>query len=242
MHRKILVLAAATFALAACSAAPSSTPPAATPSVSAQAAGYTVLHPGVRWDPCAGPIRYRINFDETPADPSALTEVIAAAVAQVAQATGLEFRYDGTTDAIPQNNARRAGVPTDTDLVFSFASADTSDILASAVDGTVGVGGNIQQITTVDGVKQPVRYIAGYVVMNAPLMTAEALEPTMEPGQLGVTLMHELAHVIGLDHVNADGQMMSATYDPSTPARWGKDDLAGLRALGVDAGCISTTR
>ncbi|MGJ9411746.1 matrixin family metalloprotease [Aeromicrobium sp. CF4.19] len=42
-------------------------------------------------------------------------------------------------------------------------------------------------------------------------------------------LLHELAHLVGLDHVDDTDELM---YPTSGPLEWGPGDLAGLEALG----------
>jgi hypothetical protein len=56
-----------------------------------------------------------------------------------------------------------------------------------------------------------------------------------------VLRLHELGHVVGLDHP-ADGHQItsSGVYDP--PLRYQKGDLAGLALLGRNAGCTPLTR
>lgn len=48
-------------------------------------------------------------------------------------------------------------------------------------------------------------------------------------------LMHELGHVMGLDHVRTPTQVMY--HRVSTRTHWGAGDLAGLRSLGRPAEC-----
>ena len=56
---------------------------------------------------------------------------------------------------------------------------------------------------------------------------------------VGAVLMHELGHLVGLDHVADRSQMMFATVT-GKPAAWADGDLAGLRQVGRTAGCLKT--
>lgn len=52
----------------------------------------------------------------------------------------------------------------------------------------------------------------------------------------GMVLMHEVGHVVGLDHYGDRRQIMhpSATLPAAV---WGAGDLAGLRRIGKVGGC-----
>jgi hypothetical protein len=58
----------------------------------------------------------------------------------------------------------------------------------------------------------------------------------------GRVILHELAHITGLGHVRDPAQLMyPETSDHTTrPARFDTGDLAGLRFLGKEAGCLTT--
>jgi predicted Zn-dependent protease len=51
-------------------------------------------------------------------------------------------------------------------------------------------------------------------------------------------LMHELGHVIGLDHVSDQSQIMYQTVTTKQSV-FGAGDLAGLQLLGRPAGCLA---
>ena len=65
-------------------------------------------------------------------------------------------------------------------------------------------------------------------------------------GPEGVTwgriILHELAHVIGLGHTRDKGAIMypESAEQTSRPAEYREPDLAGLRYLGRQAGCLTT--
>ena len=51
--------------------------------------------------------------------------------------------------------------------------------------------------------------------------------------------MHELGHVMGLDHVSSLGtQVMEPVMRNDRPAVWGLGDRAGLAKLGLKSGCL----
>ncbi len=54
-------------------------------------------------------------------------------------------------------------------------------------------------------------------------------------GSRGTTLLHELAHAVGLDHVEDPAQIMHPV-EAGQPAEYAPGDLAGLRRVGAAAG------
>ena len=54
----------------------------------------------------------------------------------------------------------------------------------------------------------------------------------------GPVLLHELAHAVGLDHVNDTTQLMNAFASASGPTTYGAGDLTGLWQVGAAAGCF----
>lgn len=183
------------------------------------AASWTPLRGGkarpARWNPCE-PITYFVNPRQMPA--SGLAD-LREALRRISLASGLTFRYGGRENAIPTRQYRvsRRGI-----LVAWASPAQTQGLLpgeAVAAAASVVRGRQVR---------------AGVVVVNTDYVP----EPGFGAGSpLGLVLMHELGHVIGLDHVNDGWSLMHPTADLPA-AVWGAGDLAGLRALGRPAGCF----
>ena len=77
--------------------------------------------------------------------------------------------------------------------------------------------------------------MSGVVAINA----ADPNPPGFaSPGAQGPVVLHELAHVLGLGHIKAQGELM----EPSGGGviDFGPGDLEGLRQLGSSAGCLAT--
>ena len=190
------------------------------------------LDPGtnqpVRYDPCT-PIHYVIN----PADaPRGGLDDIHEAVRFTAEASGLRFSFDGLVDE-PLLSGQRDPVqetrygPRWAPLLIGWIPFD-SDIFE--VDG-VGVAGSAIERNR-DG---RLVYVTGSIVLNG----ADQLDNGFRPGKTwGKVVLHELGHVLGLDHVVDPAQVMHPSL-VSSPAAWGAGDLAGLRLLGPDSGCLS---
>jgi hypothetical protein len=80
------------------------------------------------------------------------------------------------------------------------------------------------------------QYFGGIVVMDAD---ATAMRGFGYRYAHGSVLLHELGHIMGLDHVKDPDQLMYSGRHPNFRVRdFGSGDLEGLRRLGVDAGCL----
>jgi len=189
-----------------------------------------------RWEPCR-PILYEVNLAGSPA--GALADV-REAVARISRATGIRFVFAGDTIRTPEQQEqagfRRDGIdylPVLIAWVPSYrfrAYADPEEI--------VGVGYAHPGVGSESWV-----YKSGLVILNQDLWLPAGF---VNRDSLGPTLMHELAHVLGLGHVGQGDELMwspDATMADSFPdpfqIRWGDGDREGLRRLGRAAGCVS---
>jgi hypothetical protein len=176
----------------------------------------------VRWNPCA-PIPYVVNPAGGPANAVALAQ---AAVDQLARASGLSFRFDGTTDE-PAEPSR--------DIVQPRYGARFAPLLigwadSRALGGAAGLGG-LHFLGTANA---PVQAVTGfaYLARNLATFGSESL-------QTGV-LLHELGHAVGLDHADDTLQVMNSVGDAGQPTTTYLDgDLAGLDRVGRAAGCLT---
>ncbi len=194
---------------------------------------YALLYePTPRWNPCLE-IGYRVNAAEGPASAA---EDARAAVAEVATATGLRFVYRGPTDLVPGDRSGAAPYPSDTDLVIAWSTDEESTYLPPdpAVAGQGGAAFADAGYVDQDG--RPIRmFYKAVLVMNAETTW---LTPGFADGSsTGKVLMHELGHVVGLDHAATDDEVMYPTLGAG-PSRWGAGDLSGLSLLGSGEGCI----
>lgn len=88
--------------------------------------------------------------------------------------------------------------------------------------------------TTGDGVA----VVRGYVVLNST--SFPALKSGFGKGRTqGNVILHELGHATGLDHVSSQSELMNPVLTDSAPNGHAAGDLAGLKKIGAQAGCLT---
>lgn len=184
----------------------------------------------VRWDPCQ-PVDWVLN----PAGaPDGAVELVAEAFARVGAVTGLQFRHLGTTHERPTEV--RSTIDT------ARYGQDWAPILVAWTmpDGTTALRESDQGVAVpvaVDGV-----FVTAQVILNGQRWLSPDF--TERSVSWGGVLVHEIGHVVGLDHVDDPGQIMYR-YAGSGPVSFGAGDLAGFDAVGVGAGngaCLDAGR
>jgi len=170
----------------------------------------------VGWDPCQ-PIRYQVNPDGSPEGGEAL---IDRAVERISTATGLVFESEGTTDKRPFT-AQFVPIGTDRPVIIGWATAAEFPTLAGDI---AGIGGGAAE----EGVRGRRFYVTGGVALDTDVFTAEQVANA--PQIMEAIVLHELAHVVGLYHVNEPMELMAATN--SGQIDLGPGDREGLARLG----------
>jgi hypothetical protein len=186
----------------------------------------------VRWNPCE-PIHYVVNVERAPVGS---LEDVQEAVAKVSAATGIVFAYDGLTDEVPQRD--RSPYQPDrygdrwAPVVIAWETQSQTDIQFHHEDEFFAAVA--KPLTAPNG---PPQFVSGWVAVNAN----DPNPPGWSyPGAQGPTVLHELGHVMGLDHVSSRAELMEPSGGEMTG--YGPGDLAGLELLGRDQGCLGTTQ
>jgi len=182
----------------------------------------------LRWDACA-PIRFVANLGGAT---EGAERDIRRALDMLSDASGLTLTLEGLTDERP--HAQRPLVEPDGQdwrwrpVLIAWAQPDAYGLGLTAADRGLAL-----PVAVRDGDRET--YVTGQVVLNAdrPDLVAGFEDRSTA---IGATLVHEIAHVLGLDHVDDPDQLLSV--DPgSGPVMLGSGDVAGLERLGPDSGC-----
>ena len=183
----------------------------------------------VRWDPCTA-IHWRSN---TARGPVGGLDVLKSAVARIAALTGTTWVYDGATTTVPSSTYLPKTPGTSKPVLLGWADGATSDLLAGRPAGVLGMTRTVW-FGTDDGQGNRRAATRGAVV---------ALDRTDRLPLRGAlswyaTTVHELGHVMGLDHPSDHRQLMASTL-PSNITDAQAGDKAGLGRVGRAAGCVT---
>lgn len=185
----------------------------------------------VRWNPCE-PIHYVVNLGAAPA--GSLQDV-QDAVLRLSAATGIAFVFDGLTDEVPARSRdvlqpERYGERWAPVLVGWVDPRTSSFDFDPDGHEAAGVAGPLYPDPGPHDV-----YVSGVVAINV----ADPNPPGFDSaGAQGPVVLHELAHVLGLGHFKAPGELMEPSGGGMTG--FGPGDLEGLQELGRSAGCVTT--
>ncbi len=230
----LAVLAAGALAVLGLGGPAAGPPPVGAAHVGASSDGYRVWErradgQPVRWDPCS-PIDVVLSPDGAPAG---ARHDLEEAVDRLRAATGLDLHVIGTTDERP-SGARLPYQPERygerwAPVLVAWGHPHEDGVPLRDIDRGVGIP------VALGGAGDRV-YISGQIVLNAE---REDLVPGFadRATSWGATLVHELAHVLGLDHVD-DPAALLHRYPGEGPIRFASGDLAGLRAIGASGGCL----
>lgn len=175
----------------------------------------------VGYSPCR-PLHYVVN---TALAPAGAEHLVPDAIRTISAATGITFVYDGTTAEQPSPQRR----PYQPDaygerwapLLIAWTTPETAPALTGKVIGTggsthFGYGGG------------PKTFVTGGLDLDAPQIASELRNPD-GPMYATAVILHELSHVMGLDHVEDHTQLMYPEI--GLPEGLSDGDLNGLFQL-----------
>lgn len=177
----------------------------------------------VTYDPCRR-IHIVVNYALAPVGSERIVEEGAAAVAS---ATGLRLVVDGRTDEAPTTD-RPLRDPGRYGRGWSpvLVAWTTPEQVPGLKGRPVGLGGSARVIDEMSGRST---YVTGTVTLDTPVLTRILGRPD-GAAEVRAIVMHELAHVVGLAHVDDPRELMYA--DNVGQKAFGPGDLTGLAALG----------
>jgi len=173
------------------------------------------------YDPCR-PLHLVVNHENAPSNADA---VLRDAIAVVAPAAGLQIVIDGPTDELAQSTRPTRDTGRYGNRWSPALIAWTTPQRVPTLDGNVaGVGGSVAMTDS----RGHLHNVTGIVHLDGPTF----IEISTRPGghQTAVAIVaHELAHLVGLAHTEAEGQLMRAENTGQTSL--GDGDRRGLAAL-----------
>lgn len=176
--------------------------------------------------PACTEIHYVIHLGRGPAGGQSL---IQQALTRMREVSGLHFVFDGFTDRIPQEGDR---IDVDAPVWIGWAGRHESDSWNVMKSTVVGFAGS----SWAQSPPGPAFYRTGRLMLDPD----QAQLPQFGPGQTwGKILLHELAHLVGLDHVDDDKELMHPVETLDYPSDYGPGDLRGLWELGTSRGCLA---
>lgn len=153
--------------------------------------------------------------------------LVQAGIARLSEVTGLQFVNDGTTDEQPR--PKREPFQPDrygdrwAPVLIAWQSAQDNPDLVSDVTGEAG-----SVLVGTDG--NPAVYVSGQVVLDGAQFTDILTRPDGQAEARGI-ILHELGHLVGLDHVEDPTQIMYPRSQAGV-SDYAAGDLTGLAALG----------
>ncbi|MFN2506959.1 MAG: hypothetical protein ABR540_22565, partial [Acidimicrobiales bacterium] len=187
----------------------------------------------VRFNPCE-PIHYVVNDELAP--PGAAQDLQQAAQ-RLSEVTGITFVDEGRTDERAVGAFGRSAYQPE-----RYGERWAPVLIAWGP----GRDARLQDTNPGGGRPTHVRgtYVSGFIVLNVDAVTADRkpLSTGFGPGATwGRVLLHELSHLLGLGHVASRDQLMFTDLGGQTGrADFGRGDRLALRAIGREAGCLTT--
>ena len=178
----------------------------------------------VTFDPCR-----QVHVSVNPAhEPAGGRDLLLQALGELSTATGLQFVMDPDTTEVMTRDRRTYQPDTYGDrwapVLITWDSPATNPLLAGDVLGRAGPQSFTG--TTADST----RWVTAQAVFNAPALDAQMRLGRDEDAK--AVLLHELAHVVGLDHVTDPYQVMYDTNAYPLPS-YRAGDRRGLAELGA---------
>jgi hypothetical protein len=184
----------------------------------------------VRWDPCTA-IHWRSNTARGPVGGLA---VLMESVAKIAALTGTTWVYDGASTTAPSTSyLPKTPASVYKPVLLGWTDGASSDLLAGKPARVLGMTRTVW-FGTDDGRGHRA---AATRAATVALDRTDKL-PLRGATSWSTTVLHELGHVMGLDHPTDTRQLMASTL-PANATDLQTGDRTGLGRIGKAAGCVN---
>ena len=192
----------------------------------------------ITWDPCMQ-ISYVINSENMPSNGK---ELIQSAADSVSTHSGLKFVYIGDSNEAPTYprqpyqpsiypSQKKSWAP----VLVSWLTDDEFKMALEKQDLTnEAIGFAAPDIAYTDDyfnrkeLLGPTYFVSGTVTLNSNWFDSK--QALSNPDEARAVIMHEFGHLVGLDHVTSESQLMSSENNGQID--FGDGDLTGLAKLG----------
>jgi hypothetical protein len=178
----------------------------------------------IRWNPCHV-ISYRVNLKYAPA--GVMTD-IREALRRITLATGIHFKYVGTTSWLPRADYK--GWPGTSNAVIAWSPRDPMNMSQSWTTWIAGRGG-----PNTGPYRGTPWWHRGWADFNSH--DNKRFPSGFGKNGRGGLLMHELGHMMGLNHAKGANQIMYGGGTNAAASVYGAGDMHGLRLVGRSQGC-----
>jgi hypothetical protein len=175
----------------------------------------------VRWSSCR-PIEVVVNDALRPVE---AWDVVERGLAVVAEASGLTITVTGRTDEAPSERRPAEQPRYGMGWAPVLVAWTTPEVDPGLSGDVVGMGGGASIAENGDFA----RYVSGQITLDAPQIERILARPGGDAVAQAI-VVHEMAHVLGLGHVDSPWEVMS---EGDGPTELGPGDRTGLRIAGT---------
>ncbi|MEP7036054.1 MAG: hypothetical protein ABI934_10735 [Actinomycetota bacterium] len=189
-----------------------------------------------RWNPCRTHT-YKVNLASVPSATRAAVLVEAeTAVRVLGLKTGMAFTYMGATTEVPRvgSYARQSA-----EIIIAFTSPAKTNYLVGTADAYGGNTAFMKSASSGTTTTYSAGITKGFVVVDTARLMGKYKAGFGAGARRGNLLLHELGHVVGLNHVSNAHLLMNPMLSAYSPSGYAVGDAAGLSVVGRKAGCIT---
>jgi hypothetical protein len=179
------------------------------------------------WNPC-NPITYAVNTDRAT---QAQIDAMNRSIRNAEKASGFDFEYVGEVTGSLSSDGVDPRVPGGPNAmaVIAFSDPYATPIFGGGTIGVGGIGPNVlgPPITLASGASTAWIVRGGFALVD--------VSDIITPAEIESAFTHEIGHMLGLDHVNAFGELMRPVISNPPQTAYGTGDTYGLWSVGARA-------